>query len=66
MKYKITYGPMPNLTAKDKDLFSRPNAQCVALFMDRLERPVIILNTVGKPMPYKVYAGTSCVVFPTY
>lgn len=42
MKFKVFYGPMPNLKASDKDMFSKPNSECVALYLDNKERPVIV------------------------
>ena len=42
MKFKVYYGPMPNLKASDKNIFSKPNSECVALYLDKLKRPVIV------------------------
>lgn len=65
MKFKVYYGPMPNLKASDKDMFSKPNSECVALYLDKMERPVIVSKVLNTPMPYRVTFGTSVVVFPT-
>ncbi len=65
MKFKVYYGPMPNLKASDKDMFSKPNSECVALYLDKMERPVIVSKVLNTPMPYRVVAGMSVVVFAT-
>ena len=65
MKFKMYYGPMPNLKASDKGMFSKPNSECVALYLDKMERPVIVSKVLNTPMPYRVTLGTSVVVFPT-
>ena len=66
MKLKVYYGPMPRLKASDKDMFSKPNSECVALYQDRIERPVIVSKVNSIYMPYRVSVGTSLVVFSTY
>ena len=66
MKFKVFYGPMPNLKVSDKDMFSKPNSECVALYLDKLKRPVIVSKVLNTPMPYRVTFGTSVVVFPTF
>lgn len=66
MKFKVFYGPMPNLKVSDKDMFSKPNLECVALYLDKMERPVIVSKVLNTPMPYRVTFGTSVVVFPTF
>ena len=65
MKFKVYYGPMPNLKASDKNIFSKPNSECVALYLDKLKRPVIVSRVSNTPMPYRVVAGMSVVVFAT-
>ena len=65
MKFKVYYGPMPNLKASDKNIFSKPNSECVALYLDNKERPVIVSRVSNTPMPYRVVAGMSVVVFAT-
>lgn len=65
MKFKVYYGPMPRLTASDKDMFSKPNSECVALYLDNKERPVIVSRVANTLMPYRVAFGTSVVVFAT-
>jgi len=65
MKQKVFYGPMPNLKASDKDMFSKPNSECVALYLDKAERPVIVSRVSNTTMPYRVAVGMSVVVFPT-
>jgi len=65
MKFKVYYGPMPRLTASDKDMFSKPNSECVALYLDNKERPVIVSRVANTLMPYRVVAGMSVVVFAT-
>ncbi len=65
MKQKVFYGPMPNLKASDKDMFSKPNSECVALYLDKAERPVIVSKVSNTTMPYRVAVGMSVVVFPT-
>ena len=66
MKFKVFYGPMSNLKVSDKDMFSKPNSECVALYLDKMERPVIVSKVLNTPMPYRVTFGTSVVVFPTF
>lgn len=66
MKLKVYYGPMPRLKASDKDMFSKPNSECVALYQDKLERPVIVSRVNSIYMPYRVAVGTSVVVFATF
>lgn len=66
MKLKVYYGPMPNLKASNKDMFSKPNSECVALYQDKMERPVIVSKVNSIYMPYRVSVGTSLVVFPTF
>ena len=63
MKPRVYYGPMPRLKASDKDMFSKPNSECVALYQDKMERPVIVSRVSNTPMPYRVVAGMSVVVF---
>ena len=65
MKPRVYYGPMPRLKASDKDMFSKPNSECVALYQDKIERPVIVSRVSNTPMPYRVVAGMSVVVFAT-
>lgn len=65
MKQKVFYGPMPNLKASDKDMFSKPNSECVALYLDKAERPVIVSKVSNTTMHYRVAVGMSVVVFPT-
>lgn len=67
MKLKVYYGPMPRLKASDKDMFSNSTSDCVALYQDRIERPVIVSRAQNAIyMPYRVSVGTSFVVFATY
>ena len=65
MKIKVFYGPKPKLTARDKECFSTDKARCVGLFVDNKDKPVVILNEEGTPMPYRVQFGMSHVVFAT-
>ena len=65
MKPRVYYGPMPRLRASDKAMFSKPNSECVALYQDKMERPVIVSRVSNTPMPYRVVAGMSVVVFAT-
>lgn len=65
MKFKVYYGPMPNLKASDKNIFSKPNLECVALYLDKFKRPVIVSKVQNTKMPYRVSVGTSVIVFAT-
>lgn len=65
MKFKVYYGPMPNLKVSDKNIFSKPNSECVALYLDKLKRPVIVSKVQNTKMPYRVSVGTSVIVFAT-
>lgn len=65
MKPRVYYGPMPRLRTSDKDMFSKPNSECVALYLDKAERPVIVSRVSNTTMPYRVAVGMSVVVFPT-
>ena len=65
MKFKVYYGPMPNLKASGKNIFSKPNSECVALYLDKLKRPVIVSKVQNTKMPYRVSVGTSVIVFAT-
>ena len=65
MKPRVYYGPMPRLRASDKAMFSKPNSECVALYLDKSERPVIVSKVQNTKMPYRVAVGTSVIVFAT-
>ena len=50
MKFKVYYGPMPNLKASDKNIFSKPSSKC---YMPSSPK---FLNSFGKKWPFKVFS----------
>lgn len=66
MKFKVYYGPIPNLKASDKNIFSKQNSECVALYLDKSELPVIVSKIQNTKMPYRVSIGTSVIIFATF
>ena len=66
MKYRIFYGPDPEITNADRHDFDRGCYVCEMVMKDRKDRSVIISRCKDPSVPvWKVETGYSCFAFRT-